>query len=539
MRARHFITAAICSAAAITLAACSSDQPTQPGAGGSPNVNAASINAYFDSLPGYALVVPPQAPVASLPPTYAVYDENGWMLDYRCGAMKKHIVATVDEIMSPDQNFGVLWPGALVQGASVPTGQLKAIPLDRAPMTLTISVDAPVTSLVVDTPNSVTAQQAVSDLKRSVDGELNGEHAPSHPGTVHFKVEAANSFSQSMLSIGITGAYSQPLSTEIGGSANMGLSRAYSEHTVVARLVQKLFTIRVADDLPALREPSGFFADHVTADDLRGQETAGNIGPDNLPMYVESVTYGRIIVFTLKSYTAASAEDVKLAVNAAYQQYEGSGAISAEHDEVLASREVEVYQAGGNSSSAQLAVSSLDFSQFFTDIEATEAVPISFRLKTVKAGNTGDYVRIFDSTTFNEREDCDRPVGYEVEVTLDQVSHDGAFCASCPWQSDVLVTKHPLTVYGLGLGVFAGMPPNTASGNTRSFVFDEPDRADLILTKFAFRSQFNAVNDFTPDFVYPFNQVQRGATYSVAKRQITALGATAEFYYTIEKTPRY
>ena len=74
-------------------------------------------------------------------------------------------------------------------------------------MTLTISVDAPVTSIVVDTRNSVTAWQAVSDLKRSVDPSLVGDNAPSNPGTVTFKIDAASSFQQSILSVGVTGGY--------------------------------------------------------------------------------------------------------------------------------------------------------------------------------------------------------------------------------------------------------------------------------------------------------------------------------------------
>jgi|GEM_PF-6853620 len=524
----------------VVLWACSSDKGTESDAGKSPgNPNAASIDEYFDSLPDYILTPPAPAATVDLAPSYAIHDDNGWTLDYRCGAERKQLVATVDEIMSPDQNFGVLWPGAVIQGASIGSGQLKAIPLDRAPMTLTISVDAPVTSIVVDNPTSVTAQQAVSDLKRSVDANLNGGSAPSNPGTVKFKVEAANSFSQSMLSMGITGAYSQPMAAEIGGSASMGLTRGYEEHTIVARLVQRLFTIRIADDLPALREPSGFFASNVTVGDFKAQETAGNIGPDNLPMYIESVTYGRIIVFTLKSYTATSVEDLKLAVNAAYQKYEGSGNIGSHEQEVLDSREVEVYQSGGDAAAAQAAVASLDFSQFFTDMEATEAVPLSFKAKTLKAGSTGDFVQIFDSTTYDERENCDRPTGYEITVTLDHVNHTSTFCASCPWNSQAVPTKQGSLLFNLGVGVFAGSPPHTATGNTKSFVFDEPGRSDLIKSKFNFKSELNGVADGSPDHEYPFNRVKRGETYSEPKRVVNGLGATAEFYYKVTKTPRY
>jgi hypothetical protein len=101
-------------------------------------------------------------------------------------------------------------------------------------MTLTISVDVQVTSIVVDTPNSVTARQAVSDLKRSVDPSLVGDNAPSNPGTVTFKIDAASSFQQSMLSMCVIEGYATPMSAPIGGSASMNVTRGFTEQTIVA-----------------------------------------------------------------------------------------------------------------------------------------------------------------------------------------------------------------------------------------------------------------------------------------------------------------
>jgi hypothetical protein len=90
-------------------------------------------------------------------------------------------------------------------------------------------------------------------------------------------------------------------------------------------------------------------------------------------MYIESVTYGRIIIFTLKSTSAASTDDFSAAVNATYVGYTGGAGANSKQQEMLNSRTTEVYQTGGN---AQAAVANLDFSQFFTDMKAAEAVPI-------------------------------------------------------------------------------------------------------------------------------------------------------------------
>ncbi|SYZ74160.1 exported hypothetical protein [Candidatus Zixiibacteriota bacterium] len=524
---------------AIWIGGCSSKSPTQASKAPGPNPEADSINGYFAALPDYSLNPPPPRPPSSLNPSYIVVDDNGWELDYRCNAQKKNIVVTTDEIMSPDENFGVLWPGNIIQGKSITTGNLKQLLLDRGPMTLTISVDAPVTSTAVDTPNSVTAQQAVADLKRSVDKDLNGDNAPSSPGTVNFKVEAANSFEQSMLSMGVTGGYSVPMEGNLGGSAAMSVTRGLQEQTIVARLVQKLFTIRIADDLPGLQTPSGYLAPNVTMNDIRAQESAGNIGPDNLPMYIESVSYGRIIVFTLKSSTASSIEDLKAAVNAAYEQYEGSGSINSAQQQILSTRTTEVYQAGGDPTAAQAAVANLDFSQFFTEISATATVPISFKLKPLKTGANGDFVSIFDSTSYDERTGADRPVGYDVTVTCDKVEHTDTFCASCPWSANVDPTYQGIGPFKFQLGVFVGNPPQTVTvGDSFTFSWDEPPRTAILLSRFSFESDYNGIIGIGPEHDYPFNMINFRATYHESKI-VNGLGSAAEFYYSATKTPRY
>lgn len=309
----------VCAAtASLFVSGCSQDGGTT-----APHPDADAINGYVDGLPDYEFRVLTEAAPVDLGETFAVLVEDGWNLDYRCQAEEQERVLETNEIMSPDQNFGVLWPGAIIQGNSVESGELKPLLLDRAPLTMTINVDAPVTSIVVDVPNSVNAQQAVSDLKRSVDPNLNGDNAPSTPGTIDYISEAANSFQQSMVSMGVTAGYSAPMAPALGGSASMSLTRSYRKQTIIVRLIQRLFTIEVADDLPALREPAGFFAPSVSLEDIMAEEQDGNIGPENLPMYVKSVTYGRIIIFTLTSTTATSASNLEAAVQASYDGLSG------------------------------------------------------------------------------------------------------------------------------------------------------------------------------------------------------------------------
>lgn len=542
MRFKTHGLAALLVPALLLFTTCSDKSSDPDGGGGNPN--ASSIDEYFAGLPDYT--APSMVPSSENdgPPVYIIVEEGPvgdvWELDYKCGVTESKAVLETEEIFSPDMNFGALWPGNLVQGNSIVDGTLKPIPLDRGSITMTISVDVPQTSVEVDNPNSITAQQAVSDLKLSVDPDLDGENAPSNPGTVTFKVEESSSFSQAMLSMGITGAYSQPMSVTIAGSANVSVQRSYTSQTIVARMVQKLFTIRVADDLPELRQPSGWFASHVTAGDMEEAEVAGTMGPDNLPMYIESVTYGRILVFTLTSATTTSADSLAAAMNASYSKYQGGGDLSVEHEEILASRTVEVYQAGGDPSSAQAAVQSLDFSQFFVEMEATSAVPISFKAKPLKTGAQGDYITMVDSSTYSVRNDCERPAGYEVTVRLDRVVHEEQFCASCPWTSKAMASKQGLqTDFFLGTGAFVGAPPETDNvDNEHVFTYWEPDRAAIVKAKYVFEGVFNGFAGYSPEYTYPFNAINRGSSWT-GNFAVTGLGARARFYFQAVKTPVY
>ena len=58
------------------------------------------------------------------------------------------------------------------------------------------------------------------------------------------------------------------------------------------------------------------------------EETRGGAG--NQPCYVQSVTFGRMVVYTVTSTEATSASELRAAVQASYGAYEGSGEYNAE-----------------------------------------------------------------------------------------------------------------------------------------------------------------------------------------------------------------
>ena len=62
--------------------------------------------------------------------------------------------------------------------------------------------------------------------------------------------------------------------------------------------------------------PSAMFSDEFTEDVLQQQVNLGSIGPDNLPVYVARIEWGRVMLLTMSS--DASITDMRNALRATY-----------------------------------------------------------------------------------------------------------------------------------------------------------------------------------------------------------------------------
>lgn len=136
-------------------------------------------------------------------------------------------------------------------------------------------------------------------------------------------------------------------------------------------------------------EPPGvgadsFFSEDFSDDDLQDLVDADVIGPDNLPLYVSSVVYGRMMLFTMTS--TASAEDIRAALQASYDSYvvEGEFDLESEYGRTLRESSVTVTTLGGDARDAQAIIKSGDWASYF-DEEASlsTAEPLEFTFKNL------------------------------------------------------------------------------------------------------------------------------------------------------------
>lgn len=347
--------------------------------------------------------------------------------EYDCPVYERNLVRTLNNFVSVGTNFGLVWPGAMLEGNSLETGELTLINTKRAPVTLVtnIALDEVSTTIV---PNSVTAQQAIADFMIAA-GEM-PEGSKAGAGSMLFQVEEASTFQQSMLSMGVSAGFTDPQSkVGLDGSLSVSETRSSKTHSVVAKYVQEMFTVRVADDL--IDAPAGFFADDFTASDLETLQNIGAMGPDNIPIYIESVTYGRILLFSMQSKSVSSSGELAAALEASMDDYANAGGeLSEDHEAIFSTATHKIFSAGGTDAAANAAVASLDWSKFFVESPPSTAVPISFVAKTV---NGKKIVNLVQSEVYEQRDDCllieppapEVPKSYEIKVTWTETKNTG------------------------------------------------------------------------------------------------------------------
>lgn len=412
---------------AITLPFCSPEEKEPE-----PKQDSAAINQYLSTIPDWTVEEIEPLPDVELP---AVKVKNAAETEeFECPVIEHNLVRTVNNFVAVGTNFGKIWPGAMIQGKSLETGDLQLINTKRTPVTLVTNIALKEVSETI-VPNSVNAQQAIANFMLAA-GEM-PEGSQAGAGTMLFQVEEAITFEQSMLSMGVTAGFTDPQSSVgLEGSLSVSATRKKDTHTVVAKFVQEMFTVRVADDLIAT--PADFFGADFTSDDLEAMKTSGVVGPENIPLYIESVTYGRIMIFSMTSSSVSSSNELSAALEGSMADYaKVGGEFEGSNEQIFKTASHKIFSAGGTDQAANEAVANLDWSKFFQKSPASTAVPISFVARTL---NGKKIVSLVQSETFQRRADCEGIVpenpatkSYEVTVKWTATSNTGLCIGGGTW----------------------------------------------------------------------------------------------------------
>ncbi|MCC7003546.1 MAG: VCBS repeat-containing protein, partial [Gemmatimonadaceae bacterium] len=166
------------------------------------------------------------------------------------------------------------------------------------------------------------------------------------------------------------------------------------ETTIAVRYIQRLYEVVVAPP----QTPSSFFTGAFSQQKLEQQVNLGRLGPDNQPVYVSNIVYGRMMMFTMTA--EASSSELKAIVNASYDGLVGgaSASLSARQQEVLSSSRIAITTYGGDRNGTQAMIRSGDWREYFTQtVRLSDALPLSYTFKTL----TGQIAGVSESTNYN------------------------------------------------------------------------------------------------------------------------------------------
>jgi hypothetical protein len=375
-------------------------------------VDPAAVNQFVNALPDWEAPSDVEDPPSDLGDAEELEDKQY----YRCHGVEYDLKRNFDDIVAVGANATALKPGMMVQGNGVKNGSLSTIGLKRSPLSLSINLALDDPSRDVQNPSSSTIQDAIASLQRAADERLGNLDVV--PAQINFKAESAYSIQQALISAGLSVKYNALL-TSGSVAASVSQSTSVKRRSVVVKLMQPMYTISFADDEKA--EPADFFAPDLLEADFDRQRELGVMGPGNLPCYVQSVTYGRMVVYSMTTTETTTDEEYRLAVQASYGAWSGTGSATTRQRELVQNSTVEVQVFGGTQGQGLDAIKSAlrdgDFSAFLSPAPATTAVPLSYRINDLK--NRRPAV-IGDATKFQINE-CEPVNDLKFTVSLDSV----------------------------------------------------------------------------------------------------------------------
>ena len=138
-------------------------------------------------------------------------------------------------------------------------------------------------------------------------------------------------------------------------------------------------------------------------EDIKDQEQLGRLGRDNPPLFVSSVTYGRILLFTMTS--TGSVSDIKGALDYAYKGLAAdiSADLKAKYQKILSSSQINIVPYGGPWQDAAALIRSANLKNYFpkTAPSLSTAVPISYKLNDLADGSTAT---VAETTSYDKKE---------------------------------------------------------------------------------------------------------------------------------------
>lgn len=261
----------------------------------------------------------------------------------------------------------MIYPGALIKGESILDGSYVPIPAKRRPITISTSLTGgDFVSAVIDDPKLSTVREAINDL---MDQEY--DVPPANMG-----FEQQQAYSESQLKLSLRSSYDAGFVDVAGGFD-------YSDKKIQTRMVAKYIQVYYTLDMDIPLSPADLFA----------EDPDEAVFGTYMPMYVSTVTYGRMALFTIESKLEETKVRSFLDVD-----YSGGETMTEEDFASLTAKStMKVYIFGGSSQEAGKTVNGYqEYLNYITSgasfSKASPGAPIAYKLRYIKDNTIGKIV---------------------------------------------------------------------------------------------------------------------------------------------------
>jgi hypothetical protein len=399
---------ALAVASAAVLGGCGGAESGDPGnAGGSGGTGGGSgddVQDYFDAMPDWGDV-----PEPSDEPSEPKFERRylsageGEPRPFDCEVLTHDIVEKRDEILNFDSGAEYVKPGVMLVGNDFLKGHLSPIPLPRAGITLSINVPGVTTATVrIDDPNIGNIQQGIATLQAEAQKAANGSYAAQ----LSYEQHSVQSLEEMAYKLGVSASF-DGLFANGAFSAKFENEEKVEKYTVVSKLLQQMYTITFSQD--NFVTPRDFFSKSLTMSQLEGAEKNGFLGVTNVPVFIGSVTYGRMVVFSATSSQASSSQALQSTLQASGATWSASTELTTEEKSFLSTLDIEVLAVGGNQAEVSNAIKTGNWSELYSGADILNSVPLRY---TVHALTGVRPIASIGDTTSYAAADCSAVSGW-------------------------------------------------------------------------------------------------------------------------------
>jgi thiol-activated cytolysin len=359
-----------------------------------------TIDAYIQSLPYL-----PVAPAAVDEGQRSTEAREG---DYSCTTQNLKETRQYDRIVAYAANSDSMYPGSIISADSVLTGLFTQIVLPRSPATISVSLEN-----LAGGKTAVIQEPSLSSYREALAGILDTEITGSTPANLYSEIEEVHTKEQLDMALGVQASWGL-------GVASLKTSFDFSKVETRSRYVVKYTQAYYTVDLDAPQNPSSLFAPTVQLADVQGK-----MDETRPPVYVSSITYGRMVLFTFES--EYSAQEMGAALEFAYSGgVDVKGDVSVTYKDMISKSKITAFILGGDAGTAVRTIDSYEsLIQFIKSggnySKESPGAPIAYKLSYLKDNSPAR----MSFTTDYQVKDCVR-VSQRVRVILSSISVDNA-----------------------------------------------------------------------------------------------------------------